>query len=91
MTCQPSSRELVEQAADVLLAGGAAVVALHQRQHVARDDEHRDQQGKLGADEQRAVQAEGLPEDGREHGQDAKRHKRAQAQPQERRARVLAG
>ena len=36
-----AARQLVEQTADLLLAGGAAVAALHQRQHEAQHDEHR--------------------------------------------------
>ena len=85
------ARKAFQQAAHVLLGAGAAVAALDQRQHVARDAEHARQQRELGADEAHVVQAEGAAQRAGSDRQDAQRHERAQAQPLHHRARVLSG
>ena len=90
ITCQRVGGQLLEQAADVLLGARAAVAAVDERQHVARDGEDDRQQRDLGGEEAQVVQAEGAPERGRGDGQHAERHDRAHAQAHDRRARVLS-
>ena len=74
----------------MLLGQRAAVAALDERQHVAADHEHRDQQRDLGGEEERVLQPEGAAEQRGRGGEHAQRDEAAHAQAPPGRARVLA-